>query len=89
MEHDELVKFIEDNISYHMSEFDLEREEAEDVVTENLIWWYYSDDISRDDLINGAAYLGYVIDMDAADKEKAIRKHRKELREARKRRKQK
>ena len=87
MEQEELIKFVEENIDYHMSEFDLPREDAEDVVVDNLIYWYLHDEISKDDMVNGAEYLGYGINLEAADKEKEKIKHRKELGEARKRRK--
>ena len=84
----EIKQFIEEQFDYHMSEFDLTREEAEEVVLINTIGYYYEDKISQEDLIECTNYLGCKLDLDAIEKEKAEKKkraeYRKQLRERKK-----
>ena len=79
----EIKEYCEEGIKIHCEEFDLEREEAIEVVMLNIIETYYDDKTSEEWMMGCANYLGYDLDIEKIRKEKATRKKRKEQRQKR------
>ena len=79
----EIKEYCEEGIRIHCEEFDLEREEAIEVVMLNIIETYYDDKTSEEWMMGCANYLGYDLDIEKIHKEKSIRKKRKEQRQKR------
>ena len=62
---------VEEMIEYHMSEFDLEKEDAINVVAENLMWEYRYNKISKEDMLLCFDVLKIVPDLDYIERGKA------------------
>ena len=87
MTKEEIKNYVEDDIAYHCGEFDLPREVAIETVMINIICRYKNGNLSREDLVGCADYLGYTLDVDLIDQqvkqEKINREKRKEQRRKR------
>lgn len=64
MTKEEIKNYVENDIDYNCQEYDLEREDVIGVVMYNIIYRYHEDQITVDDTIECANYLGFEIDKD-------------------------
>ena len=80
MTNKEIKEMCEQEIEYHMSEFDLEREEVLDVAIYNMIDRYMQGTLSREDLIKCGDYLGFELHMEVIDKRIEDNRKRRERR---------
>ena len=84
MNEQEIKKYVEERIEYHCDEFGLKREEVLYTVLVNIVYEYEHEDISEEDLLKCADYLGFELDMEEIEKQISARKIAKQKREARK-----
>ena len=64
MSKEEIKNYVEGQIECHCDEFGLTREEVTEVVLLNCVEYYRMDELSEDDLVRCANYLGYEINLD-------------------------
>ena len=87
MTKEEIKNYVEDDIAYHCGEFDLPREVAIETVMINIICRYKNGELSKEDLLSCADYLGYTLDVELIDQqakqEKINREKRREQRRKR------
>ena len=84
MNKNEIKEYVENEIEYHMNEFDLEREDTLDVVLINIIDRFINDEIDEQWLLDCSEYLGRELDINLIKRIKESRKKSKERRKARK-----
>ena len=80
MTKEEIKKLMEEEIEYHMFEFDLEREEVLDVAIYNMIDRYMRDELSKEDLTMCADYLDMELNFDEIERRKEANRIRREKR---------
>ena len=83
MKKEEINNYVENIIDDLCNESGLTREEVLWDAAINCIEYFYRDNLSKEELINCAEYLGYELDIDEIEKEKAKRQKRKEARKKR------
>ena len=82
MKKEEINNYVENIIDALCNESGLTREEVLWDAAINCIEYFYRDNLSKEELINCAEYLGYELDIDEIEK-KAKRQKRKEARKKR------
>ena len=84
MTREERQQLIKDDMEYHMEEFNLSEEEAQDVVADNYILGYLASRISEEDLLGLMEAMGYSIEIEKLREERQkrakLKAYRKELR---------
>ena len=73
MTNEEIKKYVEEQLEYHMDEFNLSKEEVEESVMINIIHEYETGKLCREELLKCGEYLGYELDINAIDKAYAER----------------
>ena len=76
MNYENIKDYVEDLIDSLMDESGLTRNECEEDALINCVYFYDHDEMSREDLLSAAEYLGYELDMTVIDETKV--KHQKQ-----------
>ena len=84
MTNEQIQNHVEELIEMLIDESGIDREDAEYDALVNCIYQYDHDELSREDLLSAATYLGYRLDMNAIDEAKAKHQQQRAYRKAHK-----